>query len=52
MEELKLIPEGYEYVIESDKIIFTKKKKEYPKTFLGCCDVLGIEDLISRGGMI
>lgn len=43
------IPEGYEYVIESDKIIFTKKKKEYPKTFLGCCDVLGIEDLISRG---
>lgn len=37
------IPEGYEYVIESDKIIFTKKKKEYPKTFLGCCEVLGID---------
>lgn len=30
-------------------ISFTNPKKEYPKTFLGCCDVLGIEDLISRG---
>jgi hypothetical protein len=27
----------------------TKKGVEYPKTFLGCCDVLGIEDTISRG---
>ena len=34
------IPEGYEYVIESDKIIFTKKKKEYPKTFEECVSVL------------
>ena len=42
------IPEGYEYVIESDKIIFTKKK-EYPKTFLECCDVLDIKNLIERG---
>ena len=43
------IPEGYEYVIESGKIIFTKKEKEYPKTFLECCDVLGIGNLIARG---
>ena len=34
------IPEGYEYVIESGKIIFTKKKKEYPKTFEECVSVL------------
>ena len=33
------IPEGYEYVIESDKIIFTKKKG-YPKTYEDCCTVL------------
>ena len=38
------IPEGYEYVIESGKIIFTKKKKEYPKTYEECCRVLGISD--------
>ena len=43
------IPEGYEYVIESGKIIFIKKKKEYPKTFLECCDVLNIGNLIERG---
>lgn len=49
------LPEGYELkdqdgnVINAQKIVLEKKKKEYPKTFLGCCDVLGIEDLISRG---
>ena len=34
------IPEGYEYVIESGKIIFTKKKKEYPKSYEECCQAL------------
>ena len=34
------IPEGYEYVIESGKIIFTKKKPKYPKTFEECVSVL------------
>ena len=38
------IPEGYEYVIESGKIIFTKKIKEYPKTYEECCKILGIEN--------
>ena len=38
------IPEGYEYVIESGKIIFTKKKKEYPKTFEECVSVLMREE--------
>ena len=38
------IPEGYEYVIESGKIIFTKKKKEYPKTYAECCRVLGVSE--------
>jgi hypothetical protein len=48
-------PNGYIFkdengnVINATKIVLEKKKKEYPKTFLGCCDVLGIEDLISRG---
>ena len=36
------IPEGYEYVIESGKIIFTKKKKEYPKTYTECSDILSV----------
>jgi hypothetical protein len=36
-------------VINTTKIVLEKKKKKYPKTFLGCCDVLSIEDLISRG---
>jgi hypothetical protein len=48
-------PNGYIFkdengnVIQATKIVLEKKKKGYPKTFLGCCDVLGIEDLISRG---
>ena len=36
------IPEGYEYVIESGKIIFTKKKTEYPKTYTECSDILSV----------
>ena len=49
------IPDGYELkdehgnVINATKIVLEKKKKEYPKTFLGCCDVLNIENLIERG---
>ena len=41
------IPEGYEYIIESGKIIFTKKKKEYPKTFEECVHVLEGENRMS-----
>ena len=29
--------------------LMKKKKKEYPKTFLACCDVLNIGNLIERG---
>ena len=36
------IPEGYEYAIESGKIIFTKKKKEYPKTYDECCEIVKV----------
>jgi hypothetical protein len=49
------IPDGYELkdendnVINATKIILEKKKKEYPKTFLECCDVLNIGNLIERG---
>ena len=49
------LPEGYQFVdrqgniIDTSIIMVKKKGVEYPKTFLGCCDVLGIEDTISRG---
>ena len=53
------LPEGYQFVDANGNVInatkkivlkkLEKKKKEYPKTFLGCCDVLEIEDTISRG---
>jgi hypothetical protein len=31
------------------KIVLEKKKKGFPKTFLECCDVLNIGNLIERG---
>ena len=49
------LPEGYIFKDENgneiftSKIILEKKKNEYPKTFLGCCDVLNIGNLIERG---
>ena len=43
------IPKGYEYVIESGKIIFTKKKPKYPKTYEACENILGLEDSIIEG---
>ena len=49
------LPDGYIFKDENgneiltNKIILEKKKNEYPKTFLGCCDVLNIENLIERG---
>jgi hypothetical protein len=38
-----VIPEGYGYIIENDKLYFITKKKEYPKTYEECCKVLGVE---------
>jgi hypothetical protein len=49
------LPNGYIFkdengnVINATKIVLEKKKKEYPKTFLACCDVLNIGNLIERG---
>ena len=49
------LPEGYIFKDENgneiltSKIILEKKKKEYPKTYLECCDVLNIGNLIERG---
>ena len=49
------LPDGYQFVddngnvINSMKIVLKKKKKECPKTFLECCDVLNIGNLIERG---
>lgn len=42
------IPNGYE-LQEDGYFSWVNKKKEYPKTFLECCDVLNIGNLIERG---
>lgn len=42
--------EGYQFkdengnVINATKIVLEKKKKEYPKTYEECCEVLGYDD--------
>ena len=44
------LPEGYQFVdengnvINTQKIVLEKKKKEYPKTYEECCKVLGYDD--------
>jgi hypothetical protein len=49
------LPNGYIFVdengnvINATKIVLEKKKKEYPKTYLECCDILEIQDIISQG---
>lgn len=48
-DKVELDLSNRELIQEDGKWFVVKKKKEYPKTFLGCCDVLGIEDTISRG---
>lgn len=46
--EIKL-PEGYIFkdengnIINSTKIVVEKKKKEYPKTYVECCEILGVD---------
>ncbi len=35
-----VIPEGYGYVVENDRLYFITKKKEYPKTYEECCEIL------------
>ena len=43
------LPEGYQFkdengnVINATKIVLEKKKKEYPKTYKECCEVLDID---------
>lgn len=40
------IPEGFEFEkVENDEIILKPKKKEFPKTYEECCEVLGISEL-------
>ena len=44
------LPEGYVFkdengnVINTNKIVLEKKKKEYPKTYAECCRVLGVSE--------
>ena len=46
--EIKL-PEGYIFkdengnIINTTKIVVEKKKKEYPKTYEECCEILGVD---------
>ena len=50
MKQIIHCPEGYIFkdengnVINATKIVLEKKKKEYPKTYEECCEVLDIED--------
>ena len=45
------LPDGYQFVdengnvIEAKKIVLEKKKKEYPKTYCECKDILGLWDI-------
>lgn len=41
-----VIPDGYSYVIENDKLYFITEKKDvtYPKTYEECCRVLGVSE--------
>ena len=45
------LPEGYQFtdengnVINATKIVLEKKKKEYPKTYCECKDILGLWDI-------
>lgn len=45
MEEIQIdIPSGYEFTrVDEDnqRVIFTKKQPQYPKTYKECCEVLG-----------
>lgn len=46
-----VIPDGYDYEIENDKLYFITKKTEvtYPKTYEECENILGLEDSIIEG---
>lgn len=50
-------PEGYIFkdengnVINAQKIVLEKKKKEYPKTYEGCCKVLGCKPIVGFAGL-
>lgn len=45
-----ILPEGFEFtdekgnVINTTKIVLTKKKERYPKTYQECCKILGIDN--------
>ena len=52
MDKLKhevTLPEGYIFkdengnIINATKIVVEKKKKEYPKTYVECCEILGVD---------
>ena len=52
MDKLKhevILPDGYIFkdengnIINSTKIVLEKKKKEYPKTYEECCEILGVD---------
>ncbi len=49
MEEIKLdIPDGYEFfgISDDNKVVLTKKKPQYPKTYEECCKVLDWNPLV------
>lgn len=48
-DKVEVLLNDYEYTEENGKAFFVKKKKECPKTYLKCCDILEIQDIISQG---
>ena len=50
-------PEGYQFVdengnvINATKIVLEKKKKEYPKTYNECCEILDVSTCLGFKGM-
>ena len=52
MDKLKhetILPEGYVFkdengnIINATKIVMEKKEKKYPKTYVECCEILGVD---------
>ena len=47
-DKVEVLLNDYEYTEEGGKSYFVKKKKEYPKTYEECLNVLGYEDIATH----
>ena len=44
-----VVDDRFDIEVDEGEYYAVRRKKEYPKTFLECCDVLNIGNLIERG---